>query len=132
MLKAKFDVPEQLINQQVAQLESEMDKNLHNAGMDRKKYQQAQKITEEDMKKEVEEEANKRVRAALILRDVIKKNNIKVSDMEMQQELAKMAEQYKGDPKIQEELTHGHFQDDLRNHLLTQKAIGQLIEFASK
>ncbi|MEI6169415.1 MAG: trigger factor [Candidatus Saccharibacteria bacterium] len=132
LLKAKFDVPEQLINQQVAQLESEMDKNLHNAGMDRKKYQQAQKITEEDMKKEVEEEANKRVRAALILRDVIKKNNIKVSDMEMQQELAKMAEQYKGDPKIQEELTHGHFQDDLRNHLLTQKAIGQLIEFASK
>jgi trigger factor len=130
--KAKFDVPQQLIDQQVMQLESEMDKNLQNAGLDRKKYQEMQKITEDEMKKEVKEEADKRVRAALILRDVIKKNKIKVSDVELQQELAKMAEQYKSDPKIQEELTHGHFQDDLRNHLLTQKAIAKLTELASK
>jgi len=130
--KAKFDVPQQLIDSQVMQLETEMDNNLQNAGLDRKKYQEMQKISEDDMKKEVREEADKRVRAALILRDVIKKNKIEVSEMELQQELAKMAEQYKSDPKIQEELTHGHFQDDLRNHLLTQKAIAKLIEFASK
>ena len=43
-----------------------------------------------------------------------------------------MAEQYKSDPKIQEELTHDHFKEDLRNHLLTRKAVGKLIEFASK
>lgn len=129
--KAKFDVPSQLIQQQVEQLESEMDKNLHNSGLDRKKYLEMQKRTEDDLKKEVNEEADKRVRAALLLRDVIEKQKITVSESEINQEIAKMAEQYKSDPKIQEELTHDHFREDLRNHLLTQKAIAKLVEFAS-
>lgn len=130
--KVKFDIPEQLIADQVAQLESEMDKNLHNAGLDRKKYMEMQKRTEEDLKKEVQAEADRRVRGALLLRDVIKRYDIAVSEIELEQELAKMAEQYKSDPKIQEELTHDHFKEDLRNHLLTRKAVGKLIEFASK
>jgi len=90
-----------------------------------------QKRTEDDLKKEVNEEADERVRAALILRDVIEKQKISVSENEVDQELAKMSEQYKSDAKIQEELTHGHFREDLRNHLLTQKAIAKLVEFAS-
>jgi trigger factor len=129
--KAKFDVPAQLIQQQVEQLESEMDKNLQNSGLDRKKYLEMQKRTEDDLKKEVNEEADKRVRAALLLRDVIEKQKMAVSGNEIDQEIAKMTEQYKSDPKIQEELTHGHFREDLRNHLLTQKAIAKLVEFAS-
>ena len=90
-----------------------------------------QKRTEDDLKKEVTDEATKRVTAALLLRDVIGTYGIKVSQTELEQELSKMTEQYKSDPKIQEELTHGHFQDDLRNHLLTQKSIAKLVEFAS-
>ena len=131
LTKAKFEAPEQLIAQQAEQLESEMDKNLHNSGLNRKKYAEMQKRTEDDLKKEVTDEATKRVTAALLLRDVIGAYGIKVSQIELEQELSKMTEQYKSDPKIQEELTHGHFQDDLRNHLLTQKAIAKLVEFAS-
>ena len=129
--KAKFDAPAQLIDQQVQQLEAEMDKNLENSGMDRKKYLEIQKRTEDDLKAEVRAEADKRVRAALLLRDVIRRYKLTVSELEIDQELAKMAEQYKSDPKIQEELTHGHFREDLNNHLLTQKAIAQLTKFAS-
>lgn len=129
--KTKFNAPAQLIEQQVQQLESEMDKNLENSGMDRKKYLEIQKRTEDDLKAEVKAEADKRVRAALLLRDVIKRYKLTVSELEIDQELAKMAEQYKSDPKIQEELTHGHFREDLNNHLLTQKAIAQLTKFAS-
>jgi len=129
--KTQFNAPAQLIEQQVQQLESEMDKNLENSGMDRKKYLEIQKRTEDDLKAEVKAEADKRVRAALLLRDVIKRYKLTVSELEIDQELAKMAEQYKSDPKIQEELTHGHFREDLNNHLLTQKAIAQLTKFAS-
>lgn len=129
--KVKFDVPSQLVAQQVEQLESEMDKNLHNAGMDRKKYLEIQKRTEADLKKEVNDEAMKRVKAALIMRDVISKQKLSVSQTEIDQEISRMAEQYKSDPKIQEELTHDHFREDLKNHLLTQKAVAELVKFAS-
>ncbi len=131
LVKAKFEAPAQLVSQQATQLESEMDKNLHNSGLDRKKYQEMQNRTAEEMKKEVNEEASKRVSAALILRDVISKYKITVSELELEQELAKMAEQYKSDTKIQAELTHDHFKADLRNHLLTKKAIAKLASFAS-
>lgn len=129
--KVKFDIPQQLLEQQVEQLEKEMDKNLHNAGLDRKKYMEMQKTTEEALKKEVKDEADKRVRAALILRDVIAKQKLAVGEVEIDQEISKMQQQYQSDPKIQEELTHDHFRDDLRNHLLTQKAIAVLVGFAS-
>lgn len=128
----KFDLPTQLTEDQAIQLEQEMDKNLHNSGLDRKKYLAMNKRSEDDLKKEINDEAERRVKGALILRDVIKKYNLDVSQIELEQELAKMAEQYKSDPKIQEELAHGHFQEDLRNHLLTRKAVGKLTEFASK
>lgn len=130
--KIKFDVPEQLIASQVAQLESEMDKNLHNAGLDRKKYMEMQKRTEDDLKKEVKAEAERRVRSALLLRDVVKRYDITVNEIELEQEIAKMAELYKSDPKIQQELTHDHFKEDLRNYLLTRKAIAKLTELVSK
>lgn len=130
--EVKFDVPSQLLEDQAIQLEQEMDKNLHNSGMDRKKYLEIQKRTEDDLKKEINSEAERRVKGALVLRDVIKKYDLKVSEIELEQELAKMAEQYKSDSKIQEELTHGHFKEDLRNHLLTRKAVGKLTEFATK
>ncbi|MSR68249.1 trigger factor [Candidatus Saccharibacteria bacterium] len=129
--KAKFEVPEQLVSQQTAKLEEEMEKNLHNSGMDKQKYLGLQKLSEGDLKQEITTEADKRVRAALILKDVIEKYQLVVSALELDQELAKMAEQYKSDPKIQAELTHDHFRADLTNHLLTQKAIAKLTQFAS-
>ena len=130
--KVKFQPPIQLLEDQAMQLEQEMDKNLHNSGLDRKKYLEMQKRTEDDLKKEINAEADRRVRGALILRDVIKKYDLNVSEIELEQEIAKMSEQYKSDPKIQEELTHDHFKEDLRNHLLTRKAVAKLTEFASK
>ena len=87
--------------------------------------------SEADLKKEVNDEATKRVKAALIMRDVIAKQKLTVSQTEIEQEIARMSEQYKSDPKIQEELTHDHFREDLKNHLLTQKAVAELVKFAS-
>ena len=60
-----------------------MDKNLHNSGLNRKKYAEMQKRTEDDLKKEVTDEATKRVTAALLLRDVIGTYGIKVSQIEI-------------------------------------------------
>ena len=128
---AKFDIPEQLIKDQTNQLESEMIKNLHNSGLDKEKYLKMYNKSEADLEKEIGTEAEKRVKAALIMKDLISKYTLQVSELELDQEIAKMAEQYKSDPKIQEELTHGHFRDDLRNHLLTQKAVSKLAEITS-
>ncbi len=132
MDKVKFELPKELVNQQKHQLEHEVEENLQNSGLDLKKYLEIQKRTADDFDKEMTDEASKRVRGALILRDVIEKQKIVVGDTEVDQEIARMRELYKSDPKIQEELGHDHFQADLRNHLLTQKAMAYLVEQASK
>jgi trigger factor len=132
MDKAKFELPKPLVDQQKQQLEREVDENLQNSGLDRKKYLEIQKRTEAEFEKELTDESEKRVRGALILRDVIEKQKLSVGETELEQEIVRMRELYKSDPKIQEELTHDHFRDDLRNHLMTQKAMAYLTEQASK
>lgn len=132
MEQAKFELPQALIDQQKHQLEHEVEENLQNSGLDKKKYLEIQKRTEADFDKELTEESKKRIQGALILRDVIAKQKIAVSETELEQEIVRMRELYKSDPKIQEELTHDHFREDLRNHLLTQKAMAYLTDQASK
>jgi FKBP-type peptidyl-prolyl cis-trans isomerase (trigger factor) len=62
---------------------------------------------------------------------MIESEKVTVSDAEVETELAQMKANYT-DPKMQEELTHGHFKDDLRNHLLTTKAVAILSAAATK
>jgi trigger factor len=132
MASAKFELPKALVDQQKHTLEHEVEENLKNSGLDKKKYLEIQKRTEADFDKELTDEAKKRIQGALILRDVIGKQKITVGETELEQEIVRMGELYKSDPKIQEELTHDHFREDLRNHLLTQKAMAYLTEQASK
>lgn len=127
----KVVVPQSLVQEQATRLRTETEENLKNSGLDLNKYLKLQKQTPEVFDKQLNEEAEKRVKLGLVLRAVIAQEGITVSDTDVDAELTKLKAQYT-DPKMQEEFTHGHFKDDLRNHLLTQKAVEALMSAAAK
>ncbi len=129
--KAKFEVPEFLLEDNIHRLEHEVEDNLKNSGLDLKKYLEIQNKTEADYHKELHDEAARRVKLGILMRAVIDKENIVVTDAEVDAELERLKQQY-SDPKMQEELTHGHFRDDLRTHLLTTKAVAKLVGYAKQ
>lgn len=128
---SKLEVPESLINEQISRLRSETEQNLKNNGLDLEKYLQLQGQKPQEFEDTLKVEAKKRVQLGLILRYVIESEKIGVTDNEIQSELARLKTQYT-DPKMQEELTHDHFISDLRNHLLTTKAIAKLVQYAQE
>ncbi len=128
---AKFDAPSSLVEEQITRLRSETEENLRNSGLDIEKYLQLQGQKPEEFEATLKTEAEKRVKIGLLLRQIIETEKVTVSDAEVETELAQMKANYT-DPKMQEELTHGHFKDDLRNHLLTTKAVAILSAAATK
>lgn len=129
--QASFEVPESLVEEQVARLRSETEENLKNSGLDLEKYLQLQGQKPAEFDATLKTEAEKRVKLGLLLRAIIAQEKITVTEAEVEAELAHMKSHYT-DPKMQEELTHDHFKDDLRNHILTTKAVTVLTDAAVK
>lgn len=128
---AKFEVPKGLVEEQATRLRAETDENLKNSGLDIEKYLEIQKRSKEDFEKELHNEAEKRVKLGLILRHIIESEKITVSEEETDSEILRFKEQY-SDPKMLEHIEHDHFRDDVRNQLLTTKAVAVLVVAASK
>jgi len=126
-----FEAPGSLVDEQVGRLRAETEENLKNSGLDIEKYLQLQGQKPDEFEAQLKVEAEKRVKLGLILRTVIEQEKIVVTDAEVELELNRLESQYT-DPKMQEELTHDHFRDDLKNHLLTQKAVRVFLDAASK
>ncbi len=129
--QAKFEAPASLVEEQANHLRSETEENLKNSGLDLDKYLEIQKRSREDFEKELKSESEKRVKLGLLLRQLIADQKIAVSDAEIDGEIQIMKEQY-SDPQMLEHIEHDHFREDVRNHLLTTKAMNVLVEAAAK
>ncbi len=127
--QAKFEVAPLLINEQKHRLQHEVEDNLKQSGLDVEKYLAVSGKAKDEFEKELNEESEKRVKTGLLIRHIVDTNNIDVSDDEIETELQKLRTQYT-DKHMLEEMTHGHFRDDLAQHLLATKARQLLVQYA--
>lgn len=81
------------------------------------------KKTEEDLKKEFQPQAEKRIRTILLLRNVVQKNKISVSEKEINEELKKIKEYYSQDPSLQQKLETSEYKHRLEDIILNRKTV---------
>jgi trigger factor len=129
--KSSMKVPERLTTQQIERMKAEMSQRLAGSGLNMEQYLQAQNQTQEQFEKELRPEAEKRVKLALVLSEVAKKEQLTVGEDEVQAEVEKMRLQYT-DPVMQKELADDRIKEDVYNHLMAGKVIGALIDYAKK
>ena len=91
----EVDIPEEMVEEEVARLMHRAEENLKYQGISLDLYYQFTKSTEEDMKHQLEPEAFKNVMYRLILEEVMKLEGIEVSDKELEKEIDKMIKEYK-------------------------------------
>lgn len=127
--KVEFTAPASLVQQQIDRLNQEVNNNLSASGLTLEQYLKIQGKTKEEVDKEIKDEANKRVKIAILVRQIVAENKLVVSEEELEENYMQMKAQYT-DPKMQQEMNHEHFLDDLKNHLLTTKAIKILLQYA--
>ncbi|MEG0328755.1 MAG: trigger factor [Erysipelothrix sp.] len=91
---AKIDIPAAMIEEEVNQMFNEFNQRLAQQGMNFDFYSQILGQTEEDVKGQMREDAEKRVRTRLTLEKIAEVENLKVSEEEIDQEFNEISEMY--------------------------------------
>ena len=93
--QTEVDIPEEMIENEIDNLIDKFAKNLQYQGVSLELYYEFTKSTEKDLRNQIEKEAFKNVLYRLILEELVKILEIKVTDEEVAEELKKMTEKYK-------------------------------------
>ena len=91
----EVEIPDEMVSEEVERLMHRAEENLKYQGISLDLYYQFTKTNAEDMKRQLEPEAFKNVMYRLILEEVMKLENIEVTDKEVKEELEKIAKEYK-------------------------------------
>jgi len=121
--KMKVAIPESLITEQVEMVLSEVKQNIVQKGMTFDEFIASSGISEADyIKKEVAPEAERRVKAGLMLSEIADVEGIDVTPEELEVRMQQLIAQYR-DPGMQEELNKPENRREINARLRTEKVI---------
>lgn len=92
--KTPIDVPEILINSEIAKMHSKMKSDIEGMGMKYEDYIKSLGKSEDEMKKDWRENAEKRAKLQLIVTEIAKTENIKASEEKVKEEVKKVMANY--------------------------------------
>lgn len=125
--KSKFaDIPDILVSSETKKMMDELEHNIGHQGMQFEDYLTHLKKSREDLMIDFMPQAVKRVKSALVIREVGKQQNIDITDAEVEAEVEKSAGMYQGNEKAQSQLREPSYKSYLKNILASRKVIEHL------
>ena len=127
---ATCDIPDVMVERRLDEMMREFDMTLRYQGLDLPTYFKIMGIEAEKFRSEYRDAALNDVKAQLVLEKIAKTEGIEATDEELEQEIAKMAEQYK--QPVEEMKKHLHDDDIeyIKNSIITRKTVAMLVESA--
>lgn len=130
--KTKVEIPQSLLHDQSHAMIHDMEHQLSHYGQTMEGYLASINKTEEEwIKSEVEPAAEMRVKAGLALAELSKELKMTATDEEIEAELNRFQTQYQNSPEAMKQLEDPRVKNDIKNSIITNKAIDALIEFNS-
>lgn len=120
------DVPDAMVESEMQNMISEINQNLSQQGMNMEMFQQMTGKTMDDVKNDIREQAESRVKFQLILAEVVKAENIEISEDEVLDEMKEIATYYGKELDEIKKIFAGQ-EDRIKDDLASRKAI-QLIK----
>ena len=122
-----FDIADEIIAEEAENRKKDLENRLKQSGIDIEQYLVLTRQKEEDLQKQLNDEARKGIESFLVMDNVAIKENLSVSDEDFEFELAKMADQYNMSiDQIKQAL--GQQLGQFRHNLLMQKIENFLYE----
>ena len=125
--QATMDVPEALVSREQDLMLHELEHSIEQGGMEWKEYLTHIGKNEEQMKQEFKDQAQKRVRYALIMRAVADKENIEPTNDEVQDEVSRALMQYKTPEEAAKSIDVESLVSYTKN-ILTNEKVSQFLE----
>lgn len=124
---SKFgDIPENLIKNEAGLMIREMEHGVTSQGGNFADYLKSINKSQDQLMLEILPNATKRVKSALILKEIAKEEKIEVSESEINKEIEATKKKYEKNPEAIKNITSPHYKAYLENSLINQKTIDSL------
>jgi trigger factor len=131
---SKVPVPELLRKDQAESIERDMTQNLMYQGLTLDQYLENKGFESKEkwLETEVNEAAEKRVQAGLVLAELSKAEKIEATNEELEEHVNLYKKQYANNPSMVEQFDQPEARRDIANRLLTEKTVDRLVELNTK
>lgn len=126
---ATIEIPEVMMRTQEEELADQMAQNLRYQGMNLQDYLKYTNMSEEQFITSMQPQADRTIRTRLTLEAVVKAENIEVSDEEFDEELQKIADQYKAPL---DEIKKYYESDEAKKSLTEDIAVQKAVTFVAE
>lgn len=126
---ASVEIPDPMIENRVEMMMEDFYHNLAYQGLDREKYFEYTKSTEEKLREQIRPQAAEAVKTDLVIEAIAKEEGIQISDEEMNTELNVMAERYHQPVEaIRGSLEEQGQMELFRQSMISDKTMDHLVE----
>lgn len=127
---AQYELPEAMIETQVAQMADSFTQRIRSQGLTMEQYFQFTGLSAEKLLEDMRPQAVKSIETRLVLEAIVKAENIEVSDERFDEEIEKMAENYGMESDKLKEYMGEKEQKQMKEDIAVQEAITFLVEHA--
>ena len=126
----EIDIPEVMVEDEITNMMNEFDQQLRMQGMDLETYFQYMGAQKEEFRKELREEAYRKVKTRMIVSAIADEEEIQASEEDIENELEVMAIQYKMDKDQIREMLGVENMIFVANDIRMKKAVEMMYEAA--
>lgn len=124
----KIEIPSGMIEAEIDNMVKDVEQRLQYQGLTLQQYYSLSGKTETIVRDEMKEQAEKSVKSRLVLEAVIKAENLKVEDSEVEEKLKEMAKNY--NRPEEDMLKNDYLKDYIRENRKVEKAIEFIVKNA--
>jgi trigger factor len=116
------DVPDLLLNEEINKMLEELKRGAAEQGLEFDTYLKGLKKTLAELKLDLTPQALMRVKVALLMREIAKRENVEVSEKELDEELDRLAERYE-DKELRDRIYSPIYRDYVEAMLKNRKVV---------
>ena len=124
---ATMEIPEPMIDGQVENMLQDTARRMQSQGLNLELYLKYTGMTLDQMKENMRPQAVERIETRLVLEEVVKQENIEVSDERLDEEIAKMAAAYQMEADKLKEYMSEQDKKQMKEDLAVQEAVDFLV-----
>ena len=126
--KSEMEIPEAMIDTQCEQMLNDFAQRIMQSGLTMEQYMQFSGMTLDKLKDQVRPEAETRIKSSLVLEQIVKEENIEISDEEVDAQLEKMAAMYGMEVEKLREYMGDAEKTSIKRDLAVEKAIELIMD----
>ena len=127
---AQYELPDAMVETQVSQMAEDFSRRIQSQGLTMEQYFQFTGLSAEKILEDMRPQAVKSLETRLVLEEIVKAENIEVSEERFDEEVQKMAETYRMEADKIKETMGEKEKEQMRKDIAVQEAITFLVENA--